>query len=81
MKSGRPADLVALVLYIAALAAAIVELFYLPFLFGPLGLLLVVVAVMTSASNRRLAGAAFLALGLGFVIGASIAVWYSNPLY
>jgi hypothetical protein len=81
VNTARPVDLAAVVLYGLTLAASVIELFYLPFLFGALGLLLALVAVVASAGNRRLAGAAFFAVGLGFMIGASIAVWNSNPLY
>jgi hypothetical protein len=76
-----PLDRAAVALYALALAAAVLELFYLPFLFGPIGLLLAAVGTVMSGSNRRFAAGVFFSVALGFLIGASIAVWYSRALY
>ncbi|HUB76263.1 MAG TPA: hypothetical protein VL977_04355 [Solirubrobacteraceae bacterium] len=74
-------DTIAVVLYVLALAAAVVELFYKPFGFGPLGALLVMAGLITSTKHRRLGALAVTAVGVCWVIGAAVAVWYSNPLY
>jgi len=58
-----------------------VELFYRPFRFGPIGALLVLIAVVMSTKHRRLGTIAIAAVGVCWVIGASVAVWHSNPLY
>jgi hypothetical protein len=71
----------AVVLYALGLAAAVVELFYHPFQFGPIGALLVLIAVVMSTKHRRLGTFAIAAVGVCWLIGASVAVWYSNPLY
>ena len=59
----------------------IVALFYRPFLFGPLGLILGLPGLVMGTRERRLSLAAIGAVGLFWLIGASIAIWYSNPLY
>ena len=78
-RTGR--DTAATVVLVLALVCAIVSLFYLPFLFGPLGLLLAMPGLVMGARERRLSLYGMGAVGLFWVIGASIAVWYSNPLY
>jgi hypothetical protein len=77
----RPADVVSLGLYALGMAAAIAAIVHWPFLFTPIGVLSVMVGLVVSGSNRRVAGAAVLVLVLGFMIGASLAIWDSNPLY
>jgi hypothetical protein len=77
----RRADLVAVVLYGLGIAAGVVSIFYRPFVFAPAGVLLILVAVVMSANNRRLATASLAFVALGWMIGASIAIWDSNPLY
>jgi hypothetical protein len=74
-------DASATVLYVLALASTIVGLFYRPFLFGPVGTLFVLVGLVSSTKHQRLGRLAIGAVGLGWLIGASIAIWYSNPLY
>ena len=78
-RSGR--DTAATVLFALAIACAIVSLFYRPFLFGPLGLLIAMPGLVMGSRERRLSMAAMGAVGLFWLIGASIAIWYSNPLY
>jgi hypothetical protein len=72
---------VANTLYVLALAAAVVELFFRPFLFGPVGLLLALTATVMNAGDKRLGRIAVAAVGVCWLIGASITIWYSNPLY
>jgi hypothetical protein len=81
MSAQRPADVVAAALSVLGVAAGIVSIFYRPFLFAPPGLLLACIAIVMSAKNRRLAGLACAVISVGWLIGASIAVWDSNPLY
>ena len=78
-RTGR--DTAAMVLFVLAVACAIVALFYRPFLFGPLGLILGLPGLVMGTRERRLSLAAIGAVGLFWLIGASIAIWYSNPLY
>jgi hypothetical protein len=77
----RPADIAALVLYFLGIAGGIAAIIHWPFLFTPIGLLLVLIGIVASPANRQIARAAVVVLVLGFMIGASIAVWNSNPLY
>jgi len=74
-------DRTALVLIVIALAAAVVELFYRPFSIALPALIVTMVGIGTSDKYRRLGWYATLAITLGFVIGASFAVWDSRPLY
>ena len=74
-------DTAATVLLVLAIACAVVSLFYLPFVFGPLGLLLACPGFVMGTRERQLALAAAGAVGLFWLIGASIAIWYSHPLY
>jgi membrane-bound ClpP family serine protease len=80
--SGRSGyDTTAMVLYILGFVFAVVGLFYLPFLLATIGVALVVTATIMSAENQRLGRYAVTFVGLFWVIGASIAIWNSNPLY
>jgi hypothetical protein len=66
---------------VIALLAAIVQWFYLPFAFGSLALLLLVISIMTSSKYRGLSQLTAVVASVGFVVGASIAVIMDNPLY
>jgi uncharacterized membrane-anchored protein len=74
-------DLAALVLIVVALVAAVVELFYKPFGIALPALIVTMVGISISDRYRRLGFYATLAITLGFLIGASFAVWDSRPLY
>lgn len=74
-------DAVSTALYAIGLAAGIVELFFRPFLFGPIGVLVLLVAALMSGKNHRLGVTAAFVVATCFVIGAGIAVWGSHPLY
>ncbi len=74
-------DLAALVLIVLALVAAVVELFYKPFGIALPALIVTMVGISISDRYRRLGFYATLAITLGFLIGASFAVWDSRPLY
>jgi hypothetical protein len=74
-------DTAALVLAGLSLVMGIVQVFYLPFAFGPLALISLVVAVMLSPKHGRLYTIASAVITVGFVVGASLASGSSNPLY
>jgi uncharacterized membrane-anchored protein len=74
-------DRAAFVLIVVALIAAIVELFYKPFGIALPALIVTMVGISISDKHRRLGFYATLAITLGFLIGASFAVWDSRPLY
>jgi hypothetical protein len=81
MSGDRPTDLVAGILSALGLFAGVLELFYRPFRVGPPALLIVLIALVMSSEHRRLSASAAAAVGIGFMIGASIAVWKSRALY
>jgi uncharacterized membrane-anchored protein len=74
-------DRAALVLIVLALVAAVFELFYRPFGIALPALVVTMVGISISDRYRRLGWYATLAITLGFLIGASFAVWDSRPLY
>lgn len=81
MSEKRASDSVAGFLFVLGLVAAIVTLIYRPFLFGPIGALVVLVGALMSGKYRRVGLAAAVIVATCFVIGAGIAVWYSRALY
>ena len=74
-------DRAALVLIVIAMIAAVLELFWRPFGIALPALIITMVGISISDKYRRLGWYATLAITLGFVIGASFAVWDSRPLY
>lgn len=74
-------DRAAFVLIVLVLIAAVVELFYKPFAIALPALIVTMVGISISDKYRRLGFYATLAITLGFLIGASFAVWDSRPLY
>jgi hypothetical protein len=68
---------------LAVLAAigGLVGIFWLPFLFGPLGVVLVLTGALTSQSNTMLIRAATFTVGISFVVGAALAVSGGHALY
>jgi hypothetical protein len=74
-------DRAALVLIIIAMIAAVLELFWRPFGIALPALIITMVGISISDKYRRLGWYATLAITLGFLIGASFAVWDSRPLY
>ena len=67
---------------IAALSGAcgITSIVTRPFLFGPIGFLLLLVSAKLTA-NRRWTGAAAVIVALGGFAGTAIAVGFTKPLY
>jgi len=61
--------------------AGVVELFYRPFLFAPVGFVIVLAGALTSAKYRRLGLVAIFVVAVCFIIGAAIAVWRTRALY
>jgi hypothetical protein len=74
-------DRAALVLIVISLVGAVVELFYKPFGIALPALIVTMVGISISDKYRRLGWYATLAITLGFIIGASFAVWDSRALY
>ncbi len=57
------------------------QFFYVPFAFGPLALVALVIAIMCSPKYRGLYELTAVVLGVGFIVGGTIAVIMDNPLY
>ena len=74
-------DRAALVLIVIALIGAVLELFWRPFGIALPALIVTMVGIAISDKYRRLGWYATLAITLGFLIGASFAVWDSRSLY
>jgi hypothetical protein len=74
-------DTAALILLLIAIVGGVIELFYKPFGIGPIAFLCALVGMAISEKRRRLGLWTTLAITVAFVVGASICVWYSNPLY
>ena len=74
-------DRAAIVLIVIAFIASIIEIFWRPFGVALPALVLTMIGIAISDKYRRLGWYATLAITLGFLIGASFAVWDSRPLY
>ena len=74
-------DTAALVLLGIAIVLGVIELFYRPFGVGPIAFFCALIGISISAKHRRLGLWTTLGITVAFVVGASICVWYSNPLY
>jgi hypothetical protein len=68
-------------LTVLALVGGLVAFFYCPFLFGPAGVVLLAIAIIITSRHRTLTAVAMLVVGLGTVVGGSIAAATGNPLY
>jgi hypothetical protein len=80
-KSWGTAESVAGILAAAAIFVGFLELAYRPFRLAPAALLVALVAAVMSRQQQRLIGLAVGVILVCFVVGASIAVWLSRPLY
>ncbi len=67
-------------LAILAGALGIASVVIRPFLFAPIGMLVLLVATKLTA-NRRLTGPAATIIAIGGLAGAAIAVGFTKPLY
>jgi hypothetical protein len=65
----------------AAMFVGFLELAYRPFRLAPAALLVALVAAVMSREQQRLVGLAVAVILVCFLVGASIAVWLSRPLY
>jgi hypothetical protein len=74
-------ETVAGILAAAAMFAGFLELAYRPFRLAPAALLVALVAAVMSRQQQRLVGLAVAVILVCFLVGASIAVWLSRPLY
>ena len=74
-------DTAALVLLAIAIVLGVIEIFYRPFGVGPIAFLCSLIGMAISEKHRRLGLYTTLGITVAFVVGASICVWYSNPLY
>ena len=70
----------ATVLAVVSGACGITSIITRPFLFGPIGLLLLLISVKLTA-NRRLTTPVAAIVALGGFAGAAIAVGFTKPLY
>jgi uncharacterized membrane protein YjjP (DUF1212 family) len=77
--SGR--DTASRILLGIALAGAILTLFYDPFLIAPIAFIATLVGSAISVKNTRFGLMTTMFVTLCFLVGASIAIWESNPLY
>jgi len=68
-------------LIVVGLAAALVDLFYEPFVFTPIAALAILVGIAISDKYRRLGLTVALVVSACFIIGAAAAVWSSRALY
>jgi hypothetical protein len=75
------AETVAGILAAAAMFVGFLELAYRPFRLAPAALLVALVAAVMSRQQQRLVGLAVGVILVCFLVGASIAVWLSRPLY
>ncbi|MEI8105649.1 MAG: hypothetical protein WCH31_07385 [Actinomycetes bacterium] len=81
MTERRTADTAAGGLAALAFVGGLVQIVYLPFWFGPLSLIAALTATVMSDKYRRLNAVVTGVVAIGFLIGASVAVWYTRSLY
>jgi hypothetical protein len=79
--SERSADLLAGVTVVVGLICGLLAFVYRPFLFGALGTLMLGIAMVATPRQRRLVGIAMWVVGVGFLVGASIAAGTGRALY
>ena len=75
------ADTAQLVLLVLGLVGAVLELFFQPFAVALPALIITMIGIRISDRYRTLGLITVAAITLGFVIGASFAVWDSRSLY
>lgn len=81
MSENRRVDSVGGVLQAIGVLAGLAQLFYRPFLLGPVGILIFLVGAGMSGKYRRFGLAGAVVITTCFVVGAAVAVWDSRPLY
>jgi len=77
----RKRDIYGAALAVAGAIGALVGIVWLPFVFGPLGVIAVLVGALTSQTHTMLIRAATFTVGIAFVLGAALAVSSSHALY
>jgi len=77
----RKRDTLGAVLAVASGIAGLASILWVPFLLGPLAVIVVLAAALMSQSYTKLIGLATAVVGIGFLIGAGLAVAGSHPLY
>jgi ABC-type enterobactin transport system permease subunit len=77
----RKRDIYGAVLAVGAAIAALVGIFWLPFVFGPGAVIAVLIGALTSQTHTTLIRAATFTVGIAFVVGAALAVSGSHALY
>ena len=75
------ADVASLILLILGLVGAVLELFFQPFAVALPALIVTMVGIRISDRYRTLGVITMASITLGFLIGASFAVWDSRSLY
>lgn len=80
-RSGGTAASFSIALVSLGLVAAVVDIFYKPFIFTPVAALLMLLGIGISDRYRRFGVAAAVVVATCFVIGAAAAVWSSRALY
>lgn len=81
MSQPRKRDIYGAILAIAGAIGALVGVFWLPFLWGPAGVIAVLVGALTSQTHTQLIRVATFTVGIAFVVGAALAVSGSHALY
>lgn len=81
MESRSTSDTISGAFFVIAILASVAALVTRPFIFGPLGLVVVLIGCFPSGRYRRLSLTAALLVTVCFVIGAALAVWSSRALY
>ena len=77
----RPAEAVAGLLAAGALFLGAFELLYRPFRLAPAAVVMLIIATIMSREQQGLIKVAYAAVGIGFVVGASIQILTHHPLY
>jgi hypothetical protein len=74
-------DVAAGIFGVLALVASVVQFFWVPFAFAPVGLTALVIAIMMSPKYRGLYEFTAVVLAVGFIVGSAVTVIADNPLY
>jgi hypothetical protein len=77
----RPAEIAAGFLAAISLTASAVALIYQPVKLAPFAILVAMIAAGLGGRNSRLVGAAVVAGTVAWLVGMTIAVLFSRPLY
>ena len=81
MEGSSTRDAVAGVFGVLALVFSVIQFFWVPVAFAPLGLVCLAIAISTSPKYKGLYELTAVLLPVGFVVGAAVAVIADNPLY